>query len=112
MNKKGGEIFVCHRETENTEEVCKNSDILVSAAGQAGLVNKNFVNKEQVIVDVGINRIKKNDKSEIVGDVLFEEVAPLVKAISPVPGGVGLITVACLFENLIDLIFNQISEPL
>lgn len=101
LKKRGADVEVCHKGTENTAEVCGKADILVSAAGQAGLVAKEFVNQDQVVIDVGINR---NQDGKLVGDVDFEEVEPIVRAISPVPGGVGLITVACLFENLLDLV--------
>lgn len=120
LKKRGAVVEVCHRGTQNTAEICREADILVSAAGQAGLVDKNFVNSLQVVVDVGINRIARfptvskmeggkeinqdSLQSKLVGDVDFEEVEPIVKAVSPVPGGVGPVTVACLFENLLDLL--------
>jgi methylenetetrahydrofolate dehydrogenase (NADP+)/methenyltetrahydrofolate cyclohydrolase len=100
LKEKGAEVEVCHRGTENMAQICKVSDILISAAGQIGLVTKDFVNKNQVVVDVGINR---NKKGKLVGDVNFAEIEPLISAITPVPGGVGLLTVACLFQNMLDL---------
>lgn len=101
LKKKGARVDVCHKETTNTAEVCRNADILVSAAGQIDLVGKDFINPNQVIIDVGIN---KRENGKLCGDVNFQEVEPLVKAISPVPGGVGLVTVACLFINLLILL--------
>ncbi len=99
--ERGGEVMVCHRGTELSEmiDICKKADILVSAAGQAGLVTRDFVNERQVVVDVGINRVN----GRLVGDVAFAEVEPIVASITPVPGGIGPLTVACLFENLLDL---------
>lgn len=118
MKREGGLVSVCHRQTSNIEEVCKSSDILVSAAGQPKLVGPDFVNQDQTIIDVGINTIipltptrltggqvtSKGEipKKQIVGDVDFDEVQPIVKKITPVPGGVGVVTVACLFMNLLD----------
>lgn len=99
FEKRGAEVFRCDINTKNIPEIAKGCDILVSAAGEAGLVTKDFVNENQVVVDVGINKTSK-----IVGDVAFAEVEPLVAAITPVPGGVGPLTVACLFENLLDLV--------
>ena len=130
LKSLGGEIETCDRSTQNIKEVCKNADIIISAAGQIGLIDKSFVKPGQVIIDVGINRITPlrsgpipsspltlrgepektqlvvdiNSKPKIVGDVNFEEVEPIVEAITPVPGGIGPLTVACLFENLLDLV--------
>lgn len=98
FEKRGAEVFRCDINTNNIPEIAKGCDILVSAVGKAGLVTKDFVNEKQVVVDVGINKTSK-----IVGDVAFAEVEPLVAAITPVPGGVGPLTVACLFENLLEL---------
>lgn len=98
FEKSGAEVFRCDINTNNIPEIAKGCDILVSAVGKAGLVTKDFVNEKQVVVDVGINKTSK-----IVGDVAFAEVEPLVAAITPVPGGVGPLTVACLFENLLEL---------
>ncbi len=105
LSEMGAQVTVCHRDTPKEElpNICSSSDILISATGNPGLITKDFVNNNQVVIDVGINRL--DDK--IVGDVLFDEVAPLVKSITPVPGGVGLLTVVSLFENLVDLCYNQ-----
>lgn len=105
FRREGAEVSVCHRGTQNMTDICKSADILISAAGQANLVTKDFVNALQTVIDVGINKLPLPDseKSRIVGDVNFEEVEPIVKNITPVPGGVGPLTVACLFENLLDL---------
>jgi len=103
LRGRGAMVTVCHKETPNTAEICRGSDVLISAAGQVGLVTKDFVNRSQVVIDVGINRVD----GKLVGDVLFAEVEPIVAAISPVPGGVGPLTVACLFQNLLDLCYNE-----
>ncbi|MEK7642390.1 MAG: bifunctional 5,10-methylenetetrahydrofolate dehydrogenase/5,10-methenyltetrahydrofolate cyclohydrolase [Patescibacteria group bacterium] len=108
LEERGAKVEVCHKETSNTAEICRQSDILIVAAGQIGLVNKDFVNENQVVVDVGINRVMgEAEKPKLVGDVLFDEVEPLVSGITPVPGGVGPLTVACLFENLINLCYHN-----
>jgi len=99
MKERGGNVTVCHRSTENMAQVCREADILISAAGKAGLVTKEFVKAGQVVVDVGINRVD----GKIVGDVASAEVEPIVASITPVPGGIGPLTVACLFQNLLDL---------
>lgn len=101
LRARGGEITVCHKETPNTKEVCQESDIIISAAGKPYLVTRDFVKTGQIIIDVGINRTQSG---RLTGDVDFEEVKDIVSAITPVPGGVGPLTVACLFENLLDLV--------
>ncbi len=105
LRRSGAEVTVCHRETINTTQICSGADIVISAAGQPGLVTKDYVNSRQVVVDVGINKVSigESGKTKLVGDVAFDEVEPIVTSITPVPGGVGPLTVACLFENLLDL---------
>lgn len=106
---RGATVFICHSQTANLSQETKNADILVVAVGKAGLITKKYVSSGQVVVDVGINLRKggrlneKVLKTELVGDVNFEEVKNIVKAISPVPGGVGPMTVLSLFENLINV---------
>ena len=87
-----------HSKTENLPEVTKQADILIVAIGKPNLIDKKYVSVGQVIVDVGISPL--DDK--ITGDVNFDEVKGIVSAISPVPGGVGPMTVVSLFENLIE----------
>ena len=88
-------VTITHSKTKNLKEECLKADILIAAAGVANLVKKDWVKDGSIVIDVGIN--KKGDK--IVGDVSFEEVKNKVKAITPVPGGVGPMTIACLLKN-------------
>ncbi len=115
---KGGVVTVCHSKTVDEEKITIGSDIVVVAIGKPNFVDAKFFKNDgsQVVVDVGINRTsggiteKMNEEvvTKIVGDVNFFEVKDIVKAISPVPGGVGQMTVLALFENLIDLsTFNK-----
>jgi len=123
LREKGALVSVCHRQTANMAEICRGSHILISAAGQAGLVTKDFVHPNQVVIDVGINtpppasqwtsptlgevgQTNITGPRKLVGDVNFAEVEPIVASITPVPGGIGPLTVACLFENLLDLCYN------
>ena len=107
-------VTVCHRHTTNLKEETRKADILVVAAGSAHLITKEHVKEGQVIVDVGINFVDKENvfplehkpeneipKKHMVGDVDFESVKDVVSAISPVPGGIGPMTVASLFQNLV-----------
>ena len=98
--KESCTITTVHSKTVNIESICRNADILVAAIGKPEFVKKNWVKEGAIVIDVGINRIKINEeKSKLVGDVLFSEVENIVSAITPVPGGVGPMTIACLLRN-------------
>ncbi len=98
--KESCTVTTVHSKTINIESICKSADILIAAIGKPEFVNKDWVKEGAIIIDVGINRIKINEeKSKLVGDVLFTDVEHKVSAISPVPGGVGPMTIACLLRN-------------
>jgi len=90
-------VTICHKKTKNLKQETRAADIIVIATGKPGLITKSFVKPGQVIVDVGITKIGEN----FVGDVDFKAVSKIVKAITPVPGGVGPMTVVSLFENVL-----------
>jgi methylenetetrahydrofolate dehydrogenase (NADP+)/methenyltetrahydrofolate cyclohydrolase len=92
----GATVQVCHKGTKNITEKTKSADVIIAAAGVANLVKADWVKKDAVVIDVGINRL---DDGTLTGDVDFEEVKDIVSAISPVPGGVGPMTIAVLLEN-------------
>ena len=96
--KENCTVTITHSKTKNLKEECLKADILIAAVGVANLVKKDWVKSGSIIIDVGIN--KQGDK--IVGDVNFEEVKDKVKAITPVPGGVGPMTIACLLKNTLE----------
>ena len=96
--KENCTVVITHTKTKNLKEECSKADILIAAVGVANLVKKDWVKDGSIIIDVGIN--KQGDK--IVGDVSFEEVKDKVKAITPVPGGVGPMTIACLLKNTLE----------
>jgi len=95
---KHATVTICHSKTENLKEVTKKADILVAAIGKANFVTKDMVKKGAVVIDVGINR---NEQGKVCGDVDFEEVQELASYITPVPGGVGPMTIAMLMTNII-----------
>ncbi len=95
---QGATVTVCHRGTKDLKSETTRAQILVVAAGKPKLITEKHVSPNQVVIDVGINI---NNKRKLVGDVDFEKVKNIVKAITPVPGGVGPMTVASLFENLL-----------
>ena len=95
---KGATVTMCHKDTRNLEKETKRADILITAVGYPKLITRKHISKNQIVVDIGIN-ITKN---KIIGDVDYEKVRKVVKAITPVPGGVGPMTVASLFQNLFE----------
>jgi len=96
-------VTVCHSHTKDLAKITRSADILIVAIGQPLFVNSDMVSKSSLIIDVGINKIldKKSGKTTFVGDVDFENVAPKVVAITPVPGGVGSITTASVLSNVV-----------
>jgi methylenetetrahydrofolate dehydrogenase (NADP+)/methenyltetrahydrofolate cyclohydrolase len=96
MLRENATVTVAHSKTENLEEVCKRADILIAAVGKAGMITKNHVKEGAVVIDVGINR---NADGKLCGDVVYDEVSEIASAITPVPGGVGPMTIAMLMNN-------------
>ena len=96
--KENCTVTITHSKTKDLKAECKKADIIVAAVGRAKLVKADWVKKDVIVIDVGIN---KTD-SGLVGDVDFEEVSKVAKAITPVPGGVGPMTIACLLSNTIE----------
>lgn len=92
---KNATVTVCHTKTRNLAEECQKADILIACAGVARMVKENFVHPDQIVIDVGINM----DNGKLCGDVDYETVAGIVKAITPVPGGVGTVTTSVLLKH-------------
>ena len=92
-------VVNCHTRTVEPELIAKEADIIIAAVGRLNSIDKSYVNENQVIIDVGINWDERINK--ISGDVDFDEVEPLVKAITPVPGGVGTVTTSVLISNVV-----------
>jgi 5,10-methylene-tetrahydrofolate dehydrogenase/methenyl tetrahydrofolate cyclohydrolase len=98
-------VSICHSKTKNIKEITKTADILVTACGKAQLVNNEYIKKDCVIVDVGINSIPDASKKSgyrLVGDTDFDSVKDIVSAITPVPGGVGPMTIAMLLKHTVN----------
>jgi len=106
--KRNATVTIAHKMTKNLPEIARRSELVVIAAGSPWLLRKEWTNKNQIIVDVGINLVlgtsleEKIPKRRLVGDADFNSILDHVKAITPVPGGVGPLTVASLFQNLLD----------
>lgn len=96
---KNATVTICHSRTKNLAEITRQADILVAAVGKAGFVTADMVKPGAAVIDVGINRIAPK---KLVGDVDFEAVKEVAGAITPVPGGVGLLTIAMLMQNTVE----------
>ena len=103
---KNATVTICHSKTKNLKEITKNADILVAAIGKPKFITKDFVREGAVVIDVGINR--REDSNKICGDVDFNDVIEKVSKITPVPGGVGPMTISMLLYNLVKATKNQI----
>ena len=98
MLQKNATVTVCHSKTENLKEITKNADIVIAAIGKAKFVTADMIKDGAVVIDVGINR---TEEGKLVGDVDFENVQNKVSYITPVPGGVGPMTIAMLMTNVV-----------
>tara|TARA_B100002052_G_scaffold100602_1_gene92879 strand:+ start:57 stop:902 length:846 start_codon:yes stop_codon:yes gene_type:complete len=96
--KENCTVTITHSKTKDLKAECLKGDIIIAAVGIPELVRGDWVKKDAIVIDVGINKIDKG----IVGDVAFQEVSKVAKALTPVPGGVGPMTIACLLKNTID----------
>lgn len=96
--RENATVTICHSHTRNLKEVCKRADILIAAIGQPKFFTHEYVKEGAVVIDVGIHR---NEQNKLCGDVDYDEVYPYVSAITPVPGGVGPMTIAMLMYNCV-----------
>jgi methylenetetrahydrofolate dehydrogenase (NADP+)/methenyltetrahydrofolate cyclohydrolase len=103
MLHKNATVTICHSKTENIKNICKQADILVVAIGKPNFVNSDYVKPGAVVIDVGINRFD----GKFCGDVNFDDVEPIASAITPVPGGVGPMTIAMLMKNTLTAALKQ-----
>lgn len=97
--QKDATVTICHTKTVGLAEICRNADIIITAAGAIGSLHRGFVRSGQIVIDVSINAASDGS---ICGDAVLEEVEPIVEAITPVPGGVGTVTTSILMKHVID----------
>ncbi len=106
LMSKNATVTICHTKTVNTAEICKEADIIISAAGVLKSLTKDYVRPGQVIIDVSMNwdaeKITTRGKGGMSGDAIFDEVEPIVDAITPVPGGVGAVTTSVLMKHVVE----------
>jgi methylenetetrahydrofolate dehydrogenase (NADP+)/methenyltetrahydrofolate cyclohydrolase len=106
-------VTIAHSRTKDLAAVCRGADILVAAVGRPEMISGDFVKPGATVIDVGINRVERDGKTKLVGDVQFESAAAVAGAITPVPGGVGPMTIACLLANTLTACCraNGLPEP-
>jgi methylenetetrahydrofolate dehydrogenase (NADP+)/methenyltetrahydrofolate cyclohydrolase len=104
-NPGNATVTLCHSKTKNLAQITSQADILIAALGAPGFVGPEMVKNGAIVIDVGLSRVEDNSKKSgfrLVGDVDFEKVAPKCEAITPVPGGVGPMTITALMENTME----------
>ncbi len=101
MLRENATVTICHSKTKNLKEVTKRADILIAAVGKPKFFTADYIKEGAVVIDVGIHRDEKN---QLCGDVDFEQVVEHTSAITPVPGGVGPMTIAMLMKNCLNAI--------
>jgi len=102
--KRNATVTVCHTRTVDMPAICRNAEILIVCAGKAGIIGPEYMNESQIVLDVGIN---VGEDGKLCGDVDFARAEPIVKAITPVPGGVGTVTTSVLIKHVIDTAKRQ-----
>lgn len=104
LMKKNSTVTVCHTKTVDMASVCRNAEIVVAAAGVAKMIDKSFISKDAIVIDVGIN---VDEDGNLCGDVNFDEVSELASILTPVPGGVGSVTTSVLAKHLMKATKNR-----
>ncbi|WP_026489828.1 bifunctional methylenetetrahydrofolate dehydrogenase/methenyltetrahydrofolate cyclohydrolase FolD [Butyrivibrio sp. XBB1001] len=107
MLRENATVTVAHSKTANLKEVCKRADILIAAVGKASMITADYVKEGAIVIDVGINR---NADGKLCGDVAYDEVKEIASAITPVPGGVGPMTIAMLMNNCYEAAVRKAQE--
>jgi len=109
--KESCTVTVAHSRTRDLPAVCRRADILIAAVGKAEMIKGDWVRPGATVIDVGINRVERDGKARLVGDVDFAGAAKVAGAITPVPGGVGPMTIACLLVNTVTAACRQAGVP-
>jgi methylenetetrahydrofolate dehydrogenase (NADP+)/methenyltetrahydrofolate cyclohydrolase len=106
-------VTIAHSRTKNLAEVIKRADIVVAAVGRPEMVPGDWIKPGATVIDVGINRTERDGKTKLIGDVDFQSVQEVAGAVTPVPGGVGPMTIACLLANTVTACCraNGLAEP-
>ncbi len=105
-------VTIAHSRTQDAPALCQQADILVAAVGRPKMVQADWIKPGAVVIDVGINRVEVGGKARLVGDVDFDSVSQVASAITPVPGGVGPMTIACLLRNTLQAFCARMHIPM
>jgi methylenetetrahydrofolate dehydrogenase (NADP+)/methenyltetrahydrofolate cyclohydrolase len=105
-------VTIAHSKTRDLAGVCRRADLVIAAVGRPEMVRGDWIRPGAIVIDVGINRIDRGGRSVIVGDVAYAEAAKIAGAITPVPGGVGPMTIACLLRNTVQAACASRSLPM
>lgn len=108
MLEKGATCTVCHSKTRDLKKYTREADILISVVGKPALITHEHVKEGQIVIDVGLSVVETGGNRRLYGDIDFEHIKERVAMITPVPGGIGPLTVACIFENLLDAYKTQV----
>jgi methylenetetrahydrofolate dehydrogenase (NADP+)/methenyltetrahydrofolate cyclohydrolase len=110
--KENCTVTIAHSRTRDLKAVCQQADILIAAVGRPEMIPGEWIKPGATVIDVGINRIERDGKRKLVGDVAFDSASQVAGAITPVPGGVGPMTIACLLANTLTACCraNDLSE--
>jgi methylenetetrahydrofolate dehydrogenase (NADP+)/methenyltetrahydrofolate cyclohydrolase len=100
-------VTLAHSRTRDLPATCRRADILIAAVGRPELIRGDWIKPGATVIDVGVNRVTRGDQRRLVGDVAFDEAVEVAAAITPVPGGVGPMTVTCLLRNTLIAAHNQ-----
>jgi methylenetetrahydrofolate dehydrogenase (NADP+)/methenyltetrahydrofolate cyclohydrolase len=104
-------VTIAHSRTRNLDQICRRADILVAATGRPRMIQGDWIKPGATVIDVGINRIEEEGRNRLVGDVDFESARMVAGAITPVPGGVGPMTIACLLANTLTACCRSAGLP-
>jgi methylenetetrahydrofolate dehydrogenase (NADP+) / methenyltetrahydrofolate cyclohydrolase len=105
-------VVIAHSRTRDLAQVCRRADLLIAAVGKAEMIKGDWIKPGACVIDVGINRVERHGKTVLVGDCEFESCAKAAGAITPVPGGVGPMTIACLLQNTVRAACTQAQIPI
>ena len=107
MLKENATVTICHSKTDDLRSICKTADIIIAALGKPKFIDDSYIKPGAVVIDAGMHRVLVNNQKVVCGDVDFDKVAPLTSFITPVPGGVGPMTVTMLIKHCIDTADNE-----
>ena len=108
--EKNATVTMAHSRTQDLEAVCRDADLIVAAVGKPEMITRQMVKPGAIVIDVGINRVEKGGKSKLVGDVEFASVSEIASHITPVPGGIGPMTVAMLLSNTVESYASKVGS--